>query len=293
MKARSAMLLALTSSFLGGCFAHASFYSSDLSRYRSEATKVEKLPLDLASGERLWIDAGRGSIEVRASEGEKPELVCEITIKGRSIEEAESFLEQLGLEKQHGKHGLEVSVSGDPIRIEKRRHGYSHVALTLSPTVRMYAVVPPGTRLHARSNSGYIQAQGPLAACQLRTSYGDIELSDVDGNVELWSRSGSLDLARARAEKLSLETGYGSIRLEAIEAGQLRAQSRSGNIAAEGLEAGRSVLASSYGDVTLAAVSGDLDVRTASGSIRLEGAVDGKTKHSSNYGNVTVSGVTG
>jgi DUF4097 and DUF4098 domain-containing protein YvlB len=285
-----------------------------------KAERRESFPLELATGESLRIDLPYGDIEVRVSEVEAPRVDAHWRAGGDDEAMAQEVLGRFALALRRESGALAITQTGEPLQVKAgftTKSYFAHADLTL--------FVPPGVVLAAKSAWGKVSAEGPLAACRLDSSYGDISASGVRGDTTLTTASGSVKVSDVeagaleatsrygdivatgiRAEKgklstssgavevrdfvgaLSLESSYGDLRLENVE-GDLDAVTSSGDVTLASRGTSRRKVATSYGDIRVRGAPGELSAKTSSGSVDVE-EFDGRLRAESAYGDVKIAG---
>ena len=134
---------------------------------------------------------------------------------------------------------------------------------------RVILSIPRGALVELGTSSGDISLRGHEAPrAVLRSSSGDIEVSDITAALELESSSGSISAARCSGS-IAARSNSGGIELEACS-GAKDLTASSGDIALRG-SAGDARARTSSGSFSAFDVSGDLFVETTSGSVILEG----------------------
>jgi hypothetical protein len=130
-----------------------------------------------------------------------------------------------------------------------------------TPCIDVTIEVPTGSRLHGTGNMCRWLVTGELGQCELKTSFGDIQLEKA-GPVALQTAGNiTVDQVVSRA---NITTGTGIVRIREID--------------------GSAVVKNSNGDSTIRDVSGDLQVNAANGNITVErprGSVTAKTANGS------------
>lgn len=249
-------------------------------------------PLDLE------VVTGAGHIHLRA--GEPGELQVTGTVRGRQAGEEAVLL------KEHPP----IEQEGNRIRIGPlERSECASRNLSISYDL----VVPPETRLRARtgvgeqhvagilgpvdavSSSGRLTLEGIGGDVRARTGVGNIRLSEVAGDVAVTTSNGSVDgsgiagaicartgvghvrLRENRAMDLEVTTSSGNVEVSGAQ-GAVRVQTGVGHIAAEGSPAGEWRLDTGAGNVTVRRPAGaglELHAHTSSGLIETAGRAAG------------------
>ncbi|GAB1645725.1 DUF4097 family beta strand repeat-containing protein [Krasilnikovia sp. MM14-A1259] len=120
--------------------------------------------------------------------------------------------------------------------------------------------LPGGSQISAEMQMGDIRSAGPLGACRLKTSGGNVQL-DRTGPLRLSTSAGHVTVA-AVAGNAEISTGTGRVEVGEVE--------------------GTAVVKNSNGDTTIGAVTDDVRVRAANGDIQVERAGAGVDAKSSN-----------
>ncbi len=232
-----------------------------------------------------------GDVQVQAA-GEGAEgqilMVAEKTAWGYSQEEAEQALEKMVIITE--QDGNRVT-----IRIERNRQ------LQLANTNRANSIdftitVPVETAVEVSNQSGDVQLNGTQGPAQLRSAFGQVVASDVDGALDLESRSGAVSARRidAGSGNLVLNSAFGNVALEDATGGRVQVSSRSGGLTLNNVQAsGDIVLDSDFGAITYRQGQGaNLQVEAGSGAVELSQIVlEGELSVYSRFGNVTVNRV--
>lgn len=163
-----------------------------------------------------------------------------------------------------------------------------------SVSVDYVVTAPPRLAVDLRSGTGVIKMSGLKGGGTLHTDYGNIEVKDGAGRLDLSSSSGTITLLRAMdAENIVAKSDYGSIDLQQV-AGTVQAETSSGSLTVSNAQRAISLkLHSDYGKVTVVDVAGSVQASSSSGAVSLRNAriTERLTMHS-DYGNVEASGVT-
>jgi DUF4097 and DUF4098 domain-containing protein YvlB len=280
---RVAVLLAAVSLFsiLGVAACVTTTYVVTAGDFREKAERTDATELHLASGGRVRVETPYGKVHVRTTESGGGSLRALVTARGKSVEEAQARLERTQVKVDESGGGVAVSVAF-------KSDGSSSEP---SPSVDFELLVPHGVKLDLVSNSGSVTAEdGPFADARLRSSYGTVEVENVEGDATVESSSGAVSISNQRGGKAVAKTSYGPVTLEAIDATSLRAETSSGSMKARRLKASTIELASSYGSIQVDGADGRLIVRTSSGSVSIQDAKADVTAKSE-YGAVEVDGV--
>lgn len=138
-------------------------------------------------------------------------------------------------------------------------------------------IVPPETRIQARTGSGGEKIEGIRGAVTAETGSGSIVLTDIGSDVVAHTGSGGIEIDRVAGE-VEAKTGSGSIRAVNV-AGAIRAETGSGGIRLGQTTAERGATRS-------------VEAHTGSGSIEVTG-IDGALRAETSSGGIEASGNPG
>lgn len=250
--------------------------------YREKAERTDERELDLASGSRVAVRTTSGDIQVRRANG-PARMRAHVVARGETLAAAQARLDRVRVIVDPSANGVTLSTEYE----SESASGFGRIV----PTIDFEVLVPDGVHIDLVSSSGDVSAKdAAFASATLKSSYGDVQLADVTGDVVLDSSSGDVSLARARSGRVQVKTSYGDVRLESVEATEIMALTSSGEVEAKGLSAQKIGLQSNYGDVSIESSKGQLDAHTSSGDVVCR-AIEGSIAADSNYGDVQVEGV--
>jgi hypothetical protein len=159
-----------------------------------------------------------------------------------------------------------VQQLGATFRLRPPEEGEQQRAMTLSYRV----LVPRGTHVRSRTDSGETTIQGVAGPVVVHTQSSVIALRDLGGSAEVTTGSGAVDVDGVSGD-LTVRTQSSGITLRGVSAG-LRVRTQSGGVTA-GLRG-----------------NGDVDVETSSSAIDLTG-VNGALLATSRSGRIRAGGV--
>jgi DUF4097 and DUF4098 domain-containing protein YvlB len=215
-----------------------------------------------AAGSTLVAETRFGSVTVAGADVADCNLVAKIVGRAPTEEEAKQIAEQVKIELE--RTGETLKVVADKPHVKQKRS----VSISYSITV------PRQTHV------------------QCGSSYGPIDLMDLDGNVKGKTSSGSVKAHNIQGP-VQLETSYGSVTCKHISGDNIRLKSSSGSITAENI-VGPAHLETAYGPVTCKDFSGgDIILKSSSGKITLLKASFGDCDAHTSYGSIIADGVTG
>ena len=187
-----------------------------------------------------------------------------------------------------------------PVRVEDS--GTSEVALEL------LATLPPGVRISAITDEGWVRVDGPFARVEARTDDGPVEVRGAGGPVALTVRNGTA-WASGIAGALSIEAERAPVEVDGV-AGSLAVDAEGAPVWISGAESsvtvrgrnapvavedsfgpievetrispirldrigGSAVLRSEFGDVVATSIEGPLEIRTDSADLEVRRARSG------------------
>lgn len=257
--------------------------------YDHQASREDRLDLEINSGEMLQADVPTGSMQIQASSSGKPGLVAKVTSHGRSPQDAREALDLYKINAVRTAAGATIQVESDPAIT-----GALHTKQRAAITIQMVITVPENVKLQISTRAGAVQATGPFLESSIDCRYGSIALDNATGAVRVKSSSGSLNLANiARAPAISAATSYGSIILKKCAADQVDAESSSGAVAISDVSANTLRVHSSYGKLSFERVRGDISAKSASGGIMATDLGNSTSTFETSYGSVNCSKARG
>lgn len=239
----------------------------------------------------LVVDNLFGDVQVQtAGEGADGQIlmVAEKTAWGYSQEEAEQNLEAMVITTEQDGNRVVIRVE----RNRQRQLANANRANSIDFTI----TVPVETAVEVSNQSGDVQLNGTQGPAQLHSAFGQVMASDVDGALDLKSRSGSVSARRidAGSGDLILHSDFGNVVLEDATGGRVQVSSRSGGLTLNNVQAsGDIALDSDFGMITYRQGQGaSLQVDAGSGAIELSQVMlDDELSVYSRFGDVTVTQV--
>ncbi len=122
------------------------------------------------------------------------------------VESRSDVLVERRLTWSFSRPGIQENVTGDTLRVRTGCSGWFG-SCEASYTVH----VPDGTSVRAHTGSGNVVARG-AAAVTASSGSGNVDVTDVAGDVTAATDSGDIGVAGVRAGTMSLRTGSGNIR---------------------------------------------------------------------------------
>jgi DUF4097 and DUF4098 domain-containing protein YvlB len=225
----------------------------DWSRAKYERVVQQQAPL--APGSIVITETSFGSIAVIGAEVADCNVTAKIFVQAPTEQEAQEIAEQVQ---------IKLEQTGNTLTIKAEK---PHLQRNRSIGVSYNIIVPKQTSIECSS------------------SYGSIELGDLDGYVKAKSSSGSVK-GRNIKGKVELDSSYGSITCNDISGDSIRLKSSSGSLHADHIQ-GSVQLDTSYGSITCNDISnGDIKLKTSSGKITLSKASFGNCDAHTSYGSI-------
>lgn len=219
-----------------------------------ERTVQQQAPL--AAGSTLVVETSSGSVTVIGAEVTDCNVVARICGRAPTEEEAQQLAEQVKIE-------LEAVGNTLTVRAEK-----------------------PSTKRNRSISISYDITVPRQTNIECASSYGSIQLTDIDGDVSGKTKSGSITAENIEGSA-DLDTSYGSINCKDISGDNIKLKSSSGAITAENIK-GPADISTSYGTITCKDMSGGdiIKLKTSSGQIKLSNASFGDCDAHTSYGSI-------
>lgn len=236
------------------------FQMGNWSQARYERTITTQRPLP--AGSTLDVETSSGSIAIDGADVTDCDIVATVTAQAPTEEEAQELAEQVTIEAESVGRTLKV-------RADKPRTGNNR-----SISVSYRIVAPRQTSIECVS------------------SYGNLELADLEGTVSGRTSSGSVSVENIRGS-VDLTSSYGSVTCERFSEGDLNLKTSSGKIAVADAAFGKCDAVTSYGPVAAQSLHGEtIYLRSSSGSIELADAEAGTMDLTTSYGRVDARQIT-
>jgi len=232
----------------------------DWSQAKYERTVQQQA--SLAAGSTLVAETAAGSISVAGADVTDCNVIATISARAPTEEEAQQIAEQVNVKLESVGQTLTV-------RAEK-----PHLKSNRSVSVSFKITVPKQTNAECTS------------------SYGSIELSNLDGSAKGKTSSGSINVTDIQGPA-ELNTSYGSVTCRNVAGQSIKLKSSSGSLTAENIK-GSVLLETSYGSVTCKNISdGDIKLKSSSGKITLSKASFGDCDAHTSYGSIVTDELKG
>ncbi len=216
----------------------------------------------LSPGSKLYVETSFGSITITGGDVTECSVIAEICGRAPTEEEAQLLAEQVKIELETVGDTLTVKADKPPSR--NRR----------SVSISYDITVPKQTNVECAS------------------SYGAIELANINGEAKGKTSSGSIDATNIEGP-VNLDTSYGSVNCKNITGDNITVKSGSGSITAEIIK-GSAQLTTSYGSIScMDMLDGDIKLKSSSGKIRLSNASFGDCDAHTSYGAIVSEELNG
>jgi hypothetical protein len=235
------MRTALLSALAGAVFVAPAVGQSNC-RYEADRSAM----IRASSGDALRLIARAGSLTIRGVDG-----LEEVRVRGRACASSEELLEELVLETDRSGSTIRVEVPG----IDEGGGWFS--------TANRYAAlhldieVPKGMAATIEDGSGDARIEG-LGALSVVDGSGDLEISDIDGDVDIDDGSGSVRVSDIEGA-IRVDDGSGEIDIRDID-GNVEIDDGSGSIDVRNVTGDFVVRDDGSGGIDYANVTGRVDV---------------------------------
>ena len=232
---------------------------------RAKYEKTLTLQAPLESGSTVVAKTSYGSITAEGADVTDCNVIAQIRVQAPTETEAAEIAEDVKIRLE--RDGKELKITADKPHVRNNR--------SISISYKM--TVPRQTNLDCSS------------------SYGSLELSDVNGDIEADTSYGSIKCAGINGQ-MRLDTSYGRIKCRDIISLDIDAHTSYGNIDIEYSDKAsgdtHAKLRTSYGDVSLQAppdFAGEVDLGTNHGSVKTDLPITVKGKISNTKIKGTIS----
>lgn len=253
----------------------------------------------LSAGSTVVAETSFGSVTVTGADVTGCNVVAVITGRAPTEAEARELAEQVE---------IELEKAGDRLTVKALKPQKKHnTSIGISYTI----TVPRQTNIECtssygriqlsdingsvsgRTSSGKISAENIEGAVDLDTSYGSVTCKNIaGGTIKVKSSSGALTVERAKGS-VQLNTSYGQISCKDISDGDIALKTDSGKIKLVNVSFGHCDADTSYGAISSADLKGkSAKLHSGSGSIDVTNAAADTVDISTSYGRITGRGIT-
>jgi len=214
-----------------------------------EYEEVRDLTLDAGGINRVEIEAGAGSLDVRGNPGaRKISVTALIQVPGKSDEKAQKVIESdlvLTLERD-GDTAVLIGY------FDSSSWGWDG-----SPSVRLEVEVPESVALDIEDGSGSIQIRDVLGEIMVEDGSGSLQMTNIGGEVRVIDGSGSISVERVGGD-ISIEDGSGSITVQDVR-GSVVIDDGSGSINVTDVDADLIIEDAGSGSLNFTRVNGHVE----------------------------------
>ena len=269
----------------------------DWGKAKYERTVQEQAPL--APGSTVVAQTSFGSITIIGADVTDCNVVAQIRVQAPTEEEAREIAEKVEIKLEPVGQTLTVKAEKPP-----KKRGRS-ISISYDITVPKQTNVECTSSYGAielsnidgdvkgKTSSGSISAENIQGSAQLDTSYGPVTCKDISGdNIKVKSSSGAINAENIRGSA-ELDTSYGSITCDDISGGDVKLKTSSGNIKLSKASCGDCDVHTSYGSITTDNLKGNsLKLHSGSGSINVTESFAETADVSTSYGRITCRQLT-
>jgi len=247
-----------------------------------EADEERRLVVDGSAA--LTIDSDAGNIVI--APGQSDEIVIQAHKKAWGSDQADAE-DRLALMK------LDITQTGNAIHIRfDETSRYYLFGSTTSGRIDLDIRVPVTTTLDASTHNGDLNLSGSHGDAKLHTGFGEIEATDVNGDLIADSQNGQINAHNVQAGALiDLSSAFGDISIRDSTTVDVKTNSRNGQSTLSGVQAsGNVTLESEFGGLVFEHSHGaTLTASTRNGAIELRDlTIEHALYAESQFGKVTL-----
>ena len=228
---------------------------------RERAAELKRLPLAFDDEVReLRCEDFDGDLQILAAPQGRPELRAHLRTLAGDKEIAEEMLDAIRIETEREEGTLVVRL----VRPDLKRPYMTNSSYEL--------FVPAAIRVRVLNESGNVEVRGGFNSASIVTSFGNVVLSGIQGDVGVTSESGNVSADRIECRKIRLVTTYGDIAMSYVRAKEVEARTRSGDISLEWIRALETLAKTSHGFIDAVGHEGSANLHTLDSSMVLHAA---------------------
>jgi len=256
-------------------------------RFEYEAEREVTQQFEVNGPAKLIVDNRFGNVRVERGTDPVIHVLAVETAYGSSQAAAEAALDILQVTMEQTGDTVRVRVKVEPG--PSRNHTIGQVAFTIT--------VPEETSVEIDTNSGDITLTGIEGEANLTTRFGSVEISDVQGGpLTVNTGSGRIQASNIQTGSLdiTLETDFGEVNLENAAGGQVLLKTRNGPVSVSQVDAGGLVdLYSEFGRIEYNLGSAaSVKLKTRNGDITVANVEAGSSlTAASDFGTIRLTGV--
>lgn len=252
-------------------------------RVHGQTEARQKKSFQVGPGGQLVVQADRGSIDIKTSEGSGVEIEVIRKIRDLSKAQAEEVLQD---------HELSFNQEGNKVTVRARFKNASKGFWNNRQSklqVQYQISIPRKFNVDAKTAGGTIRLADLAGEARLETSGGNLDLAKVEGTVWGKTSGGSIALASA-TETAELTTSGGNIQVGEVR-GTTAARTSGGSVSVKSSH-GKLTAKTSGGNITIDEALNDVDAQTSGGSIRIKKA-KGRLLAKTSGGNIDLGEIQG
>jgi DUF4097 and DUF4098 domain-containing protein YvlB len=280
--------------FAGGC----EISIGGWPQVKYERTVQQQMPLEASS--TVVTKTSFGSITVVGSDVTDCNVTAKIFAQAPTEQEAQEIAEQVQIKLE--KIGNTLEIKAEKPKLQRNRSiGVSfniivprQTSVECSSSYGAIELSDLEGYVKGKTSSGKINSENIQGSTQLKTSYGSITCKNISGdNIYLKSSSGSIKAENIRGS-VELDTSYGSITCNDFSDGDIKLKTSSGKISLSKTSFGDCNVDTSYGSITSNELKGNLiKLHSGSGNISLTNAsANSIADISTSYGRITCRQIT-
>jgi len=186
---------------------------------KEKATKTSEFTVPLPELGKCLIRSQKGFIHCVTGEVTEIEVEAEITARAATVEQAETLLEQISIERTETDQGAEIVAN-----IPRGVHG----------GVSFNVTVPIEMAMNLETSNGSIEVTGVNGNVRCDTSNGSVRVIDCRGPVDVKTSNGKIGLEGESLANIRARTSNGSVQLAGnLEPGSHEIQTSNGSIQVE------------------------------------------------------------
>jgi len=244
-------ILAASMAQCGLLLAASTLAASDVEDKLTQSYRVEP-------GGKLAVEADRGSIEVKSSNGDQVAIEVLRKVKGESRARAEEVLKN---------HEVKFSQDGDTVHVRAEldkgwASGWRDKGRNLQ--VRFLISVPKKFNVDLKTSGGSVKVADLTGQARSQTSGGSLNFGQIEGPIFGRTSGGGINVAGCHGD-VDIKTSGGSIHLGDVD-GNINAQTSGGSLTVKQVT-GKTMVKTSGGSIEVAEVKGSLEAITSGGSI--------------------------
>jgi DUF4097 and DUF4098 domain-containing protein YvlB len=176
---------------------------------------------DVSSSARIEAELADADLRVESRRGDGVEV--RVTGHGDGAEDIRAYFQAMD---------FEASASGSSVRIraDDSDMGPNFWSRGSWAGITVWISAPEGSDLHLRTSDGDIEISDFSGDADLRSSDGDVVVGDIAGDVQIHTSDGDIIAGRLSGSEVRVRTSDGDVEIDRIEAGAATLQSGDGDV---------------------------------------------------------------